>query len=312
MKALYAIVFFTIIIFHVANSQEYTFMTRDQIKNRLKDHLHKLTVEIGARSAEAQPLKLQEAALYIQEQIRAAGLKPETQNYQYKESVLSNIFVDKPGKSGKKASWTIVGAHYDSVANTPGADDNASGTAVVLVLAEYLASFPNPSPIRFVFFTAEEPPCFRTEYMGSRRYASFIKEKGDKVHLAVCLDMVGYFQGEQSFPESISKLLVSEKFHSPDFLLVTSGSKYGKVTMEFGEMLNKSQKLPFLPLIIDLPGVHISDHASFWEQGYPALMITDTAFHRNPHYHSPQDTQDTLDYDKMAAFVEALAEAIKQ
>jgi Zn-dependent M28 family amino/carboxypeptidase len=209
---------------------------------------------------------------------------------------------------------TVVGAHYDSCNDTPGADDNASGVAGLLELGRLLVAHPPRKPVELVAFPLEEPPYFRTQSMGSMQHAKSLRAANRELRFMVSLEMIGYFSdapGSQGFPSpAIGKMY-------PD-----TGS-FIAVVGQFGDFgLTRRVKARMMGAS-DLPvesfnapravaGVDFSDHASYWAHGYPALMITDTAFMRNPNYHQITDTPETLDYVRMAKVVEGVYAAVTQ
>ena len=208
-----------------------------------------------------------------------------------------------------------MGAHYDSVAGTVGADDNASAIAVQLetarLLKEILESEGLDLSVKFVSFALEEPPVYGTRYMGSRVYARKARKVKEKIDGMICLEMVGYAchdPGCQQYPFPLMFFGYPKK---GNFIGIVGNRKSAKFA---GELFNKFQNNPGLPVVklnvpfngMILPSVRLSDHASFWDRGFRAVMVTDSAFFRNPHYHLPSDTMEKLDYRFMAELVESL------
>jgi Zn-dependent M28 family amino/carboxypeptidase len=210
------------------------------------------------------------------------------------------------------SAYYVVGAHYDTVATTPGADDNASAVAVMLELARRVTGAKLKSPLLFVAFTLEEPPAFWTDHQGSRVFVRTCHNKGHCVLGALILEMVGYTSPRQRYP------IISRWPGYPaqgNFIGVVGNwrsRRFGRAALKGfhnnGSLPVASLFLPFDGWI--LPATRLSDHASFWDAGWPALMITDTAFFRNPHYHLPSDTIDTLDFTFMAELVKSLELAL--
>lgn len=202
----------------------------------------------------------------------------------------------------------IVGAHYDVCGNQEGADDNASGTAGLLELARLLDTVRTGKRIDLVAYTLEEPPFFRTEYMGSYVHAQSLVKDSVQVRGMVCLEMIGYFADEkktQDYPAGFLRLFYGSRGN-----YITLVNKFGPgdfartFTRKFKHrsiVLTKQFKGP-----VSLPGIDFSDHMNYWNAGFSALMITDTAFYRNKSYHQPTDTMDKLDYDRMAQVIDAV------
>ncbi len=201
----------------------------------------------------------------------------------------------------------VVGAHYDSVIGSPGADDNASGVAAVIELARRFASRSPNRTIRFVAFANEEPPHFATAQMGSFRYAQRCKTGGEKVVAMLSLESIGYFTDtprSQEYPAMLNLLYPSVG----NFIAFVSNLRSRRLLVRCVRQFRKHSKLPVasgaLPEMIS--GVAWSDQWAFCQFGFPAIMVTDTALFRNPHYHMATDRPQTLDYDRLAAVVEGL------
>lgn len=282
------------------------------IQNNLKKTIHTLSEEIGSRGY-LQTDALQKSADYITSELRHYGYNVSFQSYEFQGNTHKNIYTEIRGKKTPK-KILIIGAHYDTVTGTRGADDNASGIAGLLELARLLHNQSFEKTVRFVAFALEEPPLFRSKFMGSYVYAQSLKEKGENIEGMICLEMIGYFTdkpGSQLFPLSFFRWFYPDKgnfiafvsnFQSKSFLnVVKSGFK-------------KGTDLPVesLSTFSIIPGIDFSDHRSFWEFGYNALMVTDTAFYRNPNYHGIGDVPETLDYERMTEVVLGLKSAIEE
>jgi Zn-dependent M28 family amino/carboxypeptidase len=207
-----------------------------------------------------------------------------------------------------------VGAHYDSVSGSPGANDNASGVAGLLALARRFAGKPCGQTLRFVAFVNEEPPYFQTEEMGSLVYAKRCKERGDKISAMISLETIGYFSdspGSQKYPSAGLGFFYPSKGNFVGFVGNTSSRALLRAAVS---AFKKEQKLPCqgaaLPAAIS--GIGWSDHWSFWECGYPAIMVTDTAPFRYPYYHMSSDTPAKLDYDRFALVVSGMEKVIAE
>jgi len=216
---------------------------------------------------------------------------------------------------GKKTpgETVVVGAHYDTVTGTPGADDNASGVAVLLELSRLLRESRPDRTLRLVFFCLEEPPVFRTPSMGSFVYAERAKAAGERVSAMISLEMLGYYgtaAGGQAFPLPFMNLFFST---TPDFIAVVGNLSSRRLVQDIAASIRETgMAVETLSTGSFVPGVDFSDHRSFWKMGYPAAMLTDTAFYRNPHYHASSDTIDTLDFRRMALLLDGLERAVRR
>lgn len=285
----------------------------EKTKNNLQKHLRILTVDIGERSV-FYPDNIKKTGEYIHSFYKDLGLTAHMEPYRYRDYTVANIIADLRFTSSPARRY-IVGAHYDSVAGTVGADDNASAIAVQLETARILSELSrsnNPDiEIRFVSFPLEEPPAYHSSYMGSRVYAEKAKRNREKIDGMICLEMVGYTcnkPGCQSYPFPLNFLGYPKK---GTHIGIIGDSKSGSFTRSIFREFKKNIELPVIKLIVPLkgrmlPSVRLSDHASFWDAGYKAVMITDTAFYRNPNYHLSSDTMEKLDYNYMAELVESL------
>ncbi|MFM8454253.1 MAG: M28 family peptidase [Gammaproteobacteria bacterium] len=217
----------------------------------------------------------------------------------------------------------LVGAHYDSVQFSPGADDNISAVAVMLEIARLLTKSPEARrSVRFVAFVNEEPPFFSTESMGSYIHAQMCREEGNKIEGMICLESLGFFSnehGSQEIPEFDQNVLPAlsdlmfQRGIQPDvgnFLALVGDEQSAEFLKTCDQYMSASSKVPILPLVA--PELRLSDQFNYWDVGYPALMLTDTAFYRNPNYHLPTDTFNTLNYPNMAATTRQLAKTLKK
>lgn len=279
--------------------------------DRLQDHVRMLTETIGERSV-AVPENLDSAAAYLQSSFEGLGIPVHRQSYRYGSRTFSNIVAElRPDRS--PAAHYLLGAHYDSVAGTVGADDNASAVAVMLETARELALAP-PSDIAvtFVGFTLEEPPAFGTRFMGSRVYAAAARKDGIRIDGMICLEMVGYTcrePGCQRYPFPLSFFGYPD---TGDFIGVVGNLGSRDLVRSLKAGIQRSGHMPVVSLTVPfngwiVPAVRLSDHAAFWDKGFAAVMVTDSAFFRNPHYHRASDTMDTLDFGFMARLVQSLA-----
>lgn len=216
---------------------------------------------------------------------------------------------------GESDERIVIGAHYDVEGEQAGADDNASGVAGLLDLARIVHSSDRPSAtIELVAYTLEEPPHFETKNMGSYVHAKSLKDSGAKVKLMLSLEMIGYFSDEadsQSYPLPGMELIYG---NVGNFISVVANLSHWGLSGRIAELMRMDSPLPVhlirAPAII--PGIDYSDHRNYWIFNYPAVMITDTSFYRNPNYHLPTDTADTLDFDRMAQVVNAVFNTVME
>jgi Zn-dependent M28 family amino/carboxypeptidase len=286
---------------------------KDNSMQRIEKHLHLLTGEIGERSVRRWENHAQTRDA-LQEIFQRIGLRTTLETYDYKGTPVANVIAEiNPGK--QPVQRYLVGAHYDSVAGTVGADDNASGVAVLLELATVLQenrTLLDPDlSIRLVAFALEEPPVFSTSYMGSKVHARTMKANHEQLTGMICLEMVGFTchrKGCQSYPFPLQFMNYPQ---TGDFIGIVGNYRSRKFTASLMDAFLNNPALPAISLSVPfngwlMPAIRLSDHAPFWDQGFNAVMITDTAFYRNPHYHRPSDTMDTLDIDFMAELVRSL------
>ncbi len=278
----------------------------------LRRHATVLSVDIGERSP-ARADRLAQAESYVRGAFEEAGLTVTEQAYDYYGLRVTNL-IAQPAGAAKSQAYYVIGAHCDTVPGTPGADDNASGVAVLLEVARRVASQPTPVPVRFVAFTLEEPPAFGSRFQGSRFFAKEAERNGERVLGAIVLEMVGYTARHQKYPFVLRWAGYPE---SGDFIGVVSNWRSRRFARAIVKGFKGNPRLPtesvFVPLNgWVLPDTRLSDHASFWDRGWPAVMVTDTAFFRNPHYHLPSDTLPTLDFAFMAELVTGLERAVEE
>jgi len=264
------------------------------------------------RHPEADPEALDAAAAFIEAELAATGLVTQRQSFLWKERSFDNVVGVREG-SDPSRPWVVVGAHFDSTPTTPGADDNASGVAAMLEIARVLAGFAPAATIHFVGFNLEEiqtwlPPVYR---VGSKAYVKWLNDQVARVAGAFVLEMVGFTGPVQRVPAAVN--LVKKVPKTGDFLAAVGdgGSAHLLAAMERAA----AGVVPLVTLSVPLKGFvapdpRRSDNARFWDLDYPALMVTDTADLRNPHYHKVSDTPDTLDYAFMGKVVMTVARAV--
>jgi Zn-dependent M28 family amino/carboxypeptidase len=288
-------------------------MNRAEIRTHLTAHLEYLSVKLGDRSI-YRPQNLQAAEDYVFDTFQDLGYIPRRQSYTYLRRKVSNIIVGNPGPGG----YYILGAHFDTVAGTPGADDNASGVAVLLEVARLAQGLALPRPWTFIGFTCEEPPAFFTPYMGSRVYAKQARKNREQILGMLCLEMVGYFRHEPHSQEMPLSLRLLGYPTTGNFLGLVSDLRSKGLMQRLEAAIQGGSRLPTVSLAVPLgghlflPEVRLSDHANFWDAGFPAVMLTDTAFLRNPHYHGEGDVMANLDLDAMTELVLGLVNFLQQ
>ena len=282
-------------------------------EKRLRDHVGTLTQTIGERSV-FLPHNLQKTRAYIENFYREIDLPVHCESYPYGSFSVANIVAQISFSDHPKKQY-IVGAHYDSVVGTVGADDNASAVAVQLETARQLKIIKDRHEldlaIKFVSFPLEEPPAFGTRHMGSSVYAYNAWKTKEQIDGMICLEMVGFTchnPGCQDYP---FPLMFFDYPKQGDYIGIVGNFKSREFTNDLTKAFSKNPDLPVVKLTVPgggylLPSVRLSDHSSFWHRGYKAVMITDTAFYRNPHYHLASDTMEKLDYSFMAQLVKSL------
>ena len=279
---------------------------------RIKNDVVKLCATSKPRNAK-NIASLNEAANYISDEWLKLELEVDTQKYIVDGKEFKNLICSF---GPLNADRIIVGAHYDVCEEQAGADDNASGTAGLLELARLLKKHqPNLTyRIDLVAYTLEEPPYFRTQYMGSAVHAKYLKDNNISVKGMVCLEMIGYFsdeKGSQDYPVGLLKLFYPNKGN-----YISVVSKFGNGNSKLTRVVKKGMKkgsdikVTSVNAPASLPGIDFSDHLNYWKYDYPAVMITNTAFYRNKNYHQPTDLPETLDYYKMAEVIKGVYHSI--
>ena len=276
---------------------------------RLESHVRALAEDFVPRD-EDHPENLDQAAAYVWRHLEQAGGRVEDQAFEVNGTVYRNVVAHFGPDTRERI---VVGAHYDAAGPFPGADDNASGVAGLIELAFLLGKGNLPLHVELVAYTLEEPPYFASPAMGSAVHAQSLKEQGVRVRAMIGLEMIGFFTdepGSQELPLPFLKLFYPSK---GNFIAVVGKLGQGSLARKIKKAMRRASPLPVESINAppSLPGVDLSDHRNYWARGYPAVMITDTAFFRNPHYHMASDTPETLDYKRMAMVVEGLYGAVK-
>lgn len=297
------------------------------LSNRLSAHVKRLALEIGPRHF-ARQAAYHKAAAYIDASFHKVAYTPKREVFRLTEAPLLTKLRTAPSerdllkdqdyqnvvatKAGERDAIIVVGAHYDTIAGSPGADDNASGVAVLLELARLLQSVKLSRTIVFAAFANEEPPFFRTSAMGSARFLK-LKDRREKIISMFSLEMLGYYSDaphSQSYPPFLS-------FFYPDranFIAVVGNLSSRMLVNTLAQGVREIGTIPLESLAAPriVPGIDLSDQMNFWKAGIPAVMITDTAYNRNPHYHTFGDLPATLDYENTAEVTKGLFRALLQ
>ncbi len=278
--------------------------------------------QFGGRNYQ-NPEGLQGAAGFINSNFQKSGYMPAYEKVAAPSGDLENfafynIVAEKRGFK-RPDEIIVIGAHYDSAADVGGcgADDNASGVAGVLELARLLAGVQLDRTVRFVAFVNEEPPFFRTQYMGSAVHANNSRTNGENIVGMFSLEMIGYYdqgEGSQKYPYPLDTILPRFYPTRGDFIAFVGDLSSKKLLRSSIGAFRKNSMFPSEGISLPswVTGVDWSDHRSFWEVGYPAVMVTDTSLYRNHRYHTPLDTPESLDYEKMARVVVGLEAMVKE
>jgi Zn-dependent M28 family amino/carboxypeptidase len=288
-------------------------LTRAEIemRDRVRNTVQVLAGDIGGRDA-ARRENLQKAAGYIEAQLRSFGYVSVRQTYAAAGERFDNIEAELKGNKDVERI-VVIGAHYDTAGGLPGANDNASGVAATLELARHFVREPQARSIRWVFFVNEEPPYFQTPAMGSYVYAKRCHERKEKITAMLSLETIGYYSdapGTQTYPIG---------FHPGypdrgDFLGFVANFRSAPLLRRALNGFRAATSLPAAGAAVPaaIPGIGWSDHWSFWQFGYRALMLTDTAPYRYPYYHSAEDTPEKLDYDRLARAATGLVGTVRE
>ena len=280
-----------------------------EIEDRLRDHVRVLADEIGERNA-WRSNSLQKAAQYIEDEFSALQFVPKSEIVNNKGH--RNIIVDVYGSRDRKVIM-VVGAHYDTVPNSPGADDNASGVASLLEIARAFSDRKPSITLRFAAFVNEEEPFFGKEEMGSLFNARRSKEKGENIVGMYSLEMLGYYSDarrSQYYPRPVRRFYP----RTGNFIAFVGNLMSRSFLRESISSFRNRARFPSEGLVAPqllVPDIRRSDNAAFWFHGYPAVMITDTSNFRNWNYHQMTDKYDTLDYNRMALVVDGLVRMLE-
>jgi Zn-dependent M28 family amino/carboxypeptidase len=276
---------------------------------QLRHHVEHLATTIGERNV-YHPSALHAAEDYIRDTWRGQGYEVVSQEYAVNGVCSANLEITRRG-AVRPEQIILIGAHYDSVRGSPGANDNGSGVAALLELSRLAAGIEPASTLRFVAFVNEEPPFFFFGQMGSIQYARAARRRGDDIRIMISLETIGFYSdapGSQSYPPLF-------RYFFPDranFIGFVSNFRSRKVLRRLAQAYQAAAPFPMehVATFAAIPGVAWSDHLSFWRQRYRAVMITDTAFYRYPWYHTREDTPEKLNYAEFARMTNGLFKAL--
>ena len=279
------------------------------LRDALRRNVEKLAGEIGERNV-PRYRALAAAADFLESSLQKSSYDARRLGYEVAGMTCYNIEAEIRG-SDRADEIVIIGAHYDSVQGSPGANDNATGTAAVLALAGLFDGKKTSRTLRFVEFVNEEPPYFKSPAMGSLVYANDCKIRGEKIVAMLSLETIGYYteeRGSQHYPFPFSLFYPSIGNFIGFVGDTSSADLVRKVVASFRRHAKYPSEGGALPSAI--PGISDSDQWSFWQRGYPAVMVTDTAPFRYPYYHTLADTPDKVRYDQMARVVAGLGRVV--
>ncbi len=274
----------------------------------LADRLRRHVAAVASREHNIfnDPAALEAAARYIEFTLSELGYQVNAQRFEADRKEVRNIEVELAG-GARRDEIILVGAHYDSAIGAPGANDNGSGVAATLELARLMRDSKPARTVRLVAFVNEEPPFFASGEMGSQHYARRSRQRGEKIVAMFSLETIGWYSdrpGSQRYPFPLGFFYPS----TGNFLAFVANLSSRALLHEAIASFRRQARFPSEGVAAPafIPGVDWSDHRSFWEQGYPALMVTDTAPYRYPYYHTMQDTPDKVDYERLARVVTGL------
>ncbi len=274
--------------------------------DRFTPHLERI---IGERHPDSSLESLRGTADYLRQQFTSLGLTTVSHEFSAWGGIYENVIATTPHDRDSSAAPLILAAHYDTVIGSPGADDNASALAVLLDVARQVVNVRLQRPVRLIAFCLEEE-----NLLGSRAYAAHLTSTQQSILGAIVLECVGYTrdeEGSQKIPPGVPVTVPTVG----NFLAVIGNQGSHALTMVVEQAMKS--RIPVVPLVVPgngelLPDTRRSDHTSFWEQGFPAVMLTDTANFRNPNYHQPTDTIETLNLDFMGQVADGVAAAVME
>lgn len=277
---------------------------------RLESHVRKLSIELAPRD-ESHIENLDRVAAYLKDEFSQTGATVSDQPYRVEGKSYRNVIAQFGPNTAERI---VVGAHYDTAGPFPGADDNASGVAGLIELAGILSKQTLPMRVELVAYTLEEPPYFRTTGMGSSIHARSLRKQNVRVKAMFSLEMIGYFSDSaksQGFPTTLLQPFYPSK---GNFIAVVGRLGEGLLARRVKAAMRAASPLPVYSISAPsfVPGVDFSDQLNYWQAGYKAVMVTDTAFYRNRNYHTAHDKPEKLDYKRMAMVVEGVYAAVSE
>ena len=283
----------------------------ERISKRLRSHVYTLAGEIGERNIWKKD-KLYDAASYIQRIWQEAGFRVELQEYDAKGVTSANLEIEISGQ-GPTDEIILVGAHYDSVLGSPGANDNGTGVAALLEIAKLLHGSKMQRTVRFVAFTNEEPPFFLSRKMGSRVYAMRSRQRQENIVAMLSLETMGYYSeapDSQNYPFPFGLFYP----HTANFIGFVGNIGSRHLVRQALDSFRSHTRFPSEGTAAPgwLTGIGWSDHWSFWREGFNAIMITDTALFRYAPYHTDYDTPEKIDYDRFARVTNGVARVVTE
>ncbi|MBM4346093.1 MAG: M28 family peptidase [Deltaproteobacteria bacterium] len=279
-------------------------------QERLRHDVVHLASTIGERHVH-RPDRLELAARHIEGELRSAGWAVSAVGYECRGLVVRNVVAERRGIS-RPQEVVLLGAHYDSVERSAGADDNASGVAVLLEFARSIGSRPLARTVRLVAFVNEEPPWFRSPLMGSRIAARQFAARGDRLTDVVVLDAIGYFCDDpcQRYPPLLDWFFPKEG----NFIAFVGRARDWLRLRDVVGTFRRHASVPSEGLAAPrwVPGIDYSDHAEFWDVGYPGILVTDAPTYRNEHYHRHSDLPETVDFDRLTRVADGIVAVIAE
>ena len=275
----------------------------------VRNYIERLAGSIGERNI-FRPEALADARTYIAEEWEQQDYQVTNHWYDARGLRCANLEVTRVGRRHPE-QILLLGAHYDSVIGSPGANDNASGVAALLELSRFFRTVAPTITIRFVAFVNEEPPFFMRGDQGSLVYARDARRRGDDIRLMLSLETMGYYcdeRGSQRYPP-LFRVFYPDR---GNFIGLVSDLRTRRLMRRLAAAFRAGSDFPLehIATFRFIPGVAWSDHFSFWRLGYRALMVTDTAFYRYPHYHTAQDTPDKVAFAQLARVTQGLFDAL--
>ncbi len=282
---------------------------QSRLREELKQDVEELSTDIGPRNAGESLAAVLAAERWIVDRLVASGLQPRRDEIDVNGSTVANVEIIFPGAVHPE-EIIVIGAHYDTVFGSPGANDNASGVALLLATARRLRAAPTGRTVRIVFFVNEEFPFSFGMQMGSKVYAERARARGDDIVTMIAVDSIGYYTSAPGSQASVP-------FHfglfpsTGNFVAFISNGENRRLLDRVVAIFQEQSRFPSVGAATDWKAASRSDHAPFWWQGYPALLMSDTSEGRDPNYHQPTDTADNLNYDDLARVADGFIRTIQ-